>query len=298
MKLSSLRAVLVTAFSLSSALPALAQVLVTFPREGEAGAAKAVVFPADDAGTYVTVGIVGADVTSAKSGDQTFELLAQDTQSRVTLLKSATAGTPLKMGSSSSLKAGSALYKNVNKVGGICRVVSWEGSFHEQHLPLDFLRVHYSGQLPDPGQPLYNEAGELVAIAHQPSSDFGNGTYALPIEAVLRNVVDYKAHQSLRRCWLGLHLDQVDPIPRVVGLRPESPAAEVGLKKGDVLLGIANREITSYSSAINAFYYLIPGKKVELSFLRGTQVLTAQINPKAHPGYEAIEVEKAKLEKK
>ena len=286
-----------TAFSLSSILPILAQIQVTFPREGEAGGAKAIILPADDAGTYITVGIVGADVTSAKSGEQTFELLAQDTQSRVTLLKSATAGTPLKMGSSSSLKAGSALYKNTNKAGGICRVVSWEGSFHEQHLPLNFLRIHYSGQLPNPGQPLYNEAGELVAIAHQPSPDFGNGTYALPIEAVLRNVADYKANESLRRCWLGLHLDHIDPIPRVVGLRPESPAAEIGLKKGDVLLSIGDWEITTYSSAINAFYYLIPGQKAECRYLRGTQVLTGQLTPKAHPGYEAIEVEKAKHKK-
>ena len=298
MKLSSLRSVIMTAVSLSSLQLAHSQTQVTFPREGQSGDTEAIVLPADDAGTYFTIGIVGADVSSGKAGDQAFTLLAQDAQSRVTLLKSATPGTVLKMGSSRSLKPGSPLYRNTKQSGEICRVVSWEGSFHEQHLPLYFLRVHYNGVLPSPGQPLFNEAGELVAIAHQSSKEFGNGTYALPIEAVERNISDYRTHKSLRRCWLGLHLDHIDPIPRIVGLRPESPASEIGLRKGDILLTIGNQEITTYSSAINAFYYLIPGQKAECRYLRGTQIITAQITPKAHPGYEAIDVEMKKLEKK
>lgn len=289
MNLHSFRAVLTTAFSLPVLQFSLAQIPVTFPVEGQEGETQAVALPVDDEGTYLTVGIVGADVSKGKAGDQTFTLLGQDPQSRITLLRSEKAGTPPMFGSSSSLKPGSAVYKNPNKAGGICRIVSWEDSFHDQPLPLHFLRVHYSGTIPKPGQPLYDDAGKLVAIAHQPSPNFGKGTYALPIEAVIRNTSDFKAHQSLRRCWLGLHLDHKNPIPVIVGLRPESPAAEIGLQQGDVLVSLGDWQITTYFSAINAFYYLIPNQKTSCTYLRGTNLLTKEITPKAHPAYAAAE---------
>jgi S1-C subfamily serine protease len=128
----------------------------------------------------------------------------------------------------------------------------------------------------------------LVAIAHQPTPDFGNGVYALPIEAIKRNLTDYRTNKSLRRCWLGLHLDHLNPIPAVEGIRPESPSAKVGLKKGDILISLGEWSITTYSSAINAFYYLLPGQETNLRVLRGTQLLDLKITPLAHPGYSAV----------
>ena len=290
MKFSSFEAVLTgVVCSLFSAQSLPAQKQITFALGGQDGETQAVILPVDNAGTYLTVGVVGADVSTGKSGVQSYSLLAQDPQSRITLLKSDEVGTPPLFGSSSSLKPGSAVYKNPNKAGGICRVVSWEGSFHDQPLPLKFLRIHYSGSIPKPGQPLYDDAGKLVAIAHQPSPDFGKGTYALPIEAVVRNTADYKKHQSLRRCWLGLHLDHKNPIPAIVGIRPESPAAQIGLKQGDVLISLGDWPITTYPTAINAFYYLIPDQKVTCTYMRGTNLITSEITPKAHPAYAVIE---------
>lgn len=291
MNFRSFEVVLTLAFSLSLFVSqfSLAQISVVFPLEGQAGEAHVIALPVDQEGTYLTVGVVGADVSGGKSGDQAFKLLAQDPQSRITLLMAEKPGSPPLFGSSSSLKPGSAVYKNPNKAGGICRVVSWESSFYEQPLPLSFLRIHYSGSIPKPGHPLYDDAGKLVAIAHQPSPNFGKGTYALPIEAVIRNTVDFEKHQSLRRCWLGLHLDHKNPLPTIVGIRPESPADHAGLKKGDVLVSLGDLSITTYFSAINAFYYLVPDQKVPCTFLRGTNLITSEIVPKAHPAYEVAE---------
>lgn len=289
MKSRSFRAVFAAALSLSISQVIFAQTEVTFPIKGQEGETRAIILPVDQDGIYLTVGIVGADVSQGKSGDQTYTLLAQDPQSRITLLKSDQSGIPPLLGSSSSLKPGSAVYRNPNKSGGICRVISWEGSFHEQPLPLNFLRIHYSGSIPKPGQPLYDDTGKLVAIAHQPSPNFGKGTYALPIEAVVRNTVDFKAHNSLRRCWLGLHLDHKNPIPTIVGMRPDSPAEKIGLKQGDILISLGDWQITTYYSAINAFYYLIPDQKISCTYLRGTNLVTAEITPRAHPAYAVLE---------
>ena len=266
-----------------------ARITLTLPPEKEGGPdSQVIALPVDTKGHYVTVGIVGADASKASANNLAFSLIAQDPQSRCTILKGPIVQKIPALGSSKKLEPGSALYWKPNKSGAICRVVSWETSFHERQLPLSFLRVHCSAALPKPGQPLYNEVGDLVAIAHQPTPDFGNGVYALPIEAIKRNLTDYRTNKSLRRCWLGLHLDHLNPIPAVEGIRPESPSAKVGLKKGDILISLGEWSITTYSSAINAFYYLLPGQETNLRVLRGTQLLDLKITPLAHPGYSAV----------
>jgi S1-C subfamily serine protease len=285
-------AVLLAALSFLSP-PLFCQIKATLPLQGEA-TTKVMILPADDAGLFVTVGIVGADASKVKVGEQEFKLVAQDPQSRITLLKSEAAGKAPTFGDSTSLHPGTALYRNRHKQGSVSRVISREASFHGQQLPLSFFRVHYTGSIPVPGQPLYDEDGELVAIAHQPSPDFGAGTYALPIEAIARSLTDYRANGSIRRCWLGLHLDHLAPLPAVVGLRPKSPAALAGLQKGDILVSLGEKKITTYASAVDAFYYLIPGQEIECKFLRGTKLITEKMSPKIHPSYAALESSKEK----
>jgi S1-C subfamily serine protease len=266
-----------------------ARITLTLPPEKKGGSdSQAIALPVDTEGHYVTVGIVGADVSRTHSADHAFSLIAQDPQSRCTILKGPIVQQFSPFGSAKKLEPGSALYWQPNKSGAICRVVSWETTFHGRQLPLSFLRVHCSAALPKPGQPFYNETGDLVAIAHQATPDFGNGVYALPIEAITRNLSDYRTNKSLKRCWLGLHLDHLNPIPAVEGIRPKSPSAKVGLKKGDILISLGEWSITTYSSAINAFYYLLPGQKTDLRILRGTQVLDLEITPLAHPSYSVI----------
>ncbi|MGJ8698039.1 MAG: PDZ domain-containing protein [Verrucomicrobiaceae bacterium] len=264
-----------------------AQVLLTFPLSDDGGEAHAIALPVGGE-IYATVGVAGVDLAKAKVGGDSFEFLAHDPQSRITLLKGPKTESAPNFGKAQGLKAGDALYLKSGKQGAASLVVSWETQFHDQHLPLSFLRIHHPGALPKPGQPLYDEKGALVAISHQPTPDFGNGTYALPIEAVERNLEDFKTHKALRRCWLGLHLDHLNPIPAVEGVRPESPSGKVGLQKGDVLLSLGGWPVTTYGTAINAFYYLIPEKTTSLRVIRGTQVLDLQVTPQAHPTYDAI----------
>ncbi|MDA7935531.1 S1C family serine protease [Akkermansiaceae bacterium] len=265
-----------------------AQTLITLPHNKDGAESQAIALPLDTEGHYVTVGVVDADVTKATAGEDKFTLVVQDSQSRCTLLKGPKVKKVPTLGSSKYLNPGSALYQKADQSGSLLRVVSRETYFHDQLLPLQFLRISYNGTLPKPGQPLYDKDGKLVALAHQPTSDFGTGIYALPIEAITRNLEDYRANKTLKRCWLGLHLDHLNQIPLVEGVRPESPSSKVGLQKGDVLLSLGDWPVTTYSSAINAFYYLLPGQQTDLRILRGTKVLDLKITPVAHPTYSAV----------
>ncbi len=269
----------------------LAQRAVDFPRLDGEGKERAILVPVDDAGLYATIGVVAADVTKGKSGADTFELLAQDPQSRITLLRGVKGNEPAaKFQSGRSLKPG----EMVKRGGANAAVVSWESHFHDQLLPLSFLRVHHQGSVPAPGYPLKNEQGEIIALCHQATDAFGNGTYALPAEAVQSVVTSYQKYQKIRRSFCGINLDARDPIASIVGVRPDSPAAIAGIKKDDVLLAINTQPVTDYATAIDAFFYLVPGVEVEFKLLRGLEVKVLKVTPVIDPRHAASESQQKK----
>ena len=262
-----------------------ADLAITFPRFNGQGFEQAVAIPVDDQGLLVTVGVVSADLQKAKSGEEALEFVGQEPQSRLTLLKGKSGGPVPKFGKGMSLQAGDKIFRNVDKSGPISRVVSWETSYKDQLLPLAFLRIHHEGVIPKPGTALFDEAGKMVAICHQPTTAFGPGCYALPVEAITRVVKDFQTHKEFRRCWIGVHLDAPHPVASIVGLRPESPATEAGVKKGDIILSVGDWPVRNYADAVNAFFYLVAEEEVNFEVLRGAKRLSLKMKPVADPRY-------------
>lgn len=65
------------------------------------------------------------------------------------------------------------------------------------------------------------------------------------------------------------------PGVRLSGVRPDSPAAKVGLKEGDVLLGLGDFDITDLQSMTDALRAHRPGDTVMVRFRRGTAIDSA-----------------------
>jgi serine protease Do len=186
-----------------------------------------------------------------------------------------------------SLKPGDDLYLVAADHAAPSRVVKWETSYKGKVLPVALMRVHHPGEGPPlPGAPLFNAAGELVAICHQPAPQFGNGTFALPVEVVARVEADLKALGRVTSCWIGITVNASDPVLAIEMVRPGSPGAEAGLRKGDILLAIGPREVRTYAEARNAFYFLVAGQATSLRVLRGTQRLDLKVIPEVHPSLE------------
>ena len=274
------------AFSFALISPLLAGGVIQFPSSVQGKLHSAELVPVNAEGLYVTVGVVGADVSKGRSEGNAYQLLAQDPKSRLTLLKGPKGAEPVKFASSRSLKGGDLLKSLPNDNGETItsRVAGWGATFRDQQLPLTFLRINHSKN-PVPGHPLRNDRGEVVALCHQATNDLGKGTFAIPADAVLRNLANYEFSQSIEHSWLGLHLDVRNTVAFVVGTRPDSPAQKFGFAKGDILLQIGDWEVSGYSSAINAFYYLIPKKEVEFKILRGLEVKTMKVTPASHPEF-------------
>lgn len=269
---------------------ALAQPRVSF--ESEKGKKPLVASTvALEGGVLATVAVVGAIPDKAHLGVETsgpaLKLAIHDPVSRLTLLEIpdgiASTGV-VKRGTTRNLQSGSAIYLDPAKKDEPSRVVSWENRYRESVLPLSLMRVHHPGDLvPEAGTALYNADGELVAICHQAAPDFGRGTYALPVEVIARVEKDRKARGRVVRCWIGIVMEVKHTVPSIMTVRPESPAAKAGIKKGDILLQVGALEVRSYADAVNAFYYLVSGEQTVVKVLRGTEPLEMAVVPEVNP---------------
>ena len=106
------------------------------------------------------------------------------------------------------------------------------------------------------GGPLVSLNGEVVgintALAGRRAQVAGMG-YALPADRARRVATDLIAYGRVRRAFLGVQIEPADrsshdrPIPpgsvKIASVTPETPAAESGLRPGDVIVAIAGRTV-------------------------------------------------------
>ena len=216
-------------------------------------------------GRLAAIAVVGAKPDVAKmtgSSGGALKLEGHDPVTRLTILKGASSSeaSAAPLGSSLDLHPGDELFLSPDGGGRASRVVKWETSYQGKVLPVALIRVHHAGtKTPLPGTPLYNAEGEVVAICHQPASQFGNGTFALPVEVLKRVESDLMERGKVSPCWIGITVNASDPVLAVEMVRPSSPGSKAGIRKGDILLTVGLRRVSDYAEARNAFYYLVAG---------------------------------------
>jgi serine protease Do len=115
--------------------------------------------------------------------------------------------------------------------------------------------------------------------------------YAISSDSA-KPIIENLIHQGyVIRPWLGVGLWDVDPFVAaannlsvnqgalIVELVAGSPAANAGLKKGDVIIRFAGKEITNSGDLIQAINDCQIGQRVEITFVRGkdTKTTSAQL---------------------
>ncbi|HLH81061.1 MAG TPA: PDZ domain-containing protein [Chthonomonas sp.] len=131
------------------------------------------------------------------------------------------------------------------------------------------------------GGPLVNMQGEVVGI----NELGGNGVgFAIPSNLVRRVFEQVLTHGKVVRGYLGFEPLPVDKLGRKTGtlvaaVIPKSPAAEAGLKPGDVLLSINGMPTNiRFLEQVPLLYQQVtaikPGTRVSLQVLRQGKVLT------------------------
>ncbi|MFH1003774.1 MAG: trypsin-like peptidase domain-containing protein [Chloroflexota bacterium] len=139
------------------------------------------------------------------------------------------------------------------------------------------------------GGPLLNMSGEVIGINSVKIAQVGvEGVgYAISSHTALPIIEQLVQKGYVIRPWLGVVLRTVDPflvmrqnLPvdqgvMITEVAPNSPASRAGLQAGDVIVGFADREITSADDLILAINASQIGQSVSITYWRSNGRLTA-----------------------
>ncbi len=147
------------------------------------------------------------------------------------------------------------------------------------------------------GGPLVNLAGELIGINSAIYSRSGGSQgigFAIPVdvvESVTRQLVE---NGSVERGFLGVNFDAVSPalsqaagVPRgsaqVTAVTPDAPAAEAGLREGDIITHIDGRELRSSEELRTTIGNMAPGDRPTLTVHRdgGTREIAVRLGKRS-----------------
>ena len=168
---------------------------------------------------------------------------------------------------------------------------------------LDMIQTDAAINPGNSGGPLVNAAGEVIGVNSSIYSPTGGSVglgFAIPINRAKRVTEDLLEHGTVRRPWVGLQVELPraatprDALAAGVSIRavtPESPAARAGLRPGDQLLGVRDRELRNVYDWQTALLDLRVGEQVPIRFRRNGREMTATLVPSDLPQLTAPRVE-------
>jgi S1-C subfamily serine protease len=216
------------------------------------------------------------------------ERLVADSRSGVAILKIHTETPFLPVGDSDELAIASPvvtigypqglpLTPNYGIVGGL------DQGDPKQPFATTLIRANVPPQKGEGGAPLLNLKGEVIGILIS-SVDNKTACYALPIRAAEKIRADYVRFGEVRPGWVGVNIEDGDKEynqSRVVitGFEDNSPATEIGLQPGDILMQVGSVKIHSIADVRNASFFLSADQKVSISVYRDGRNVTFDVIP-------------------
>ena len=155
-----------------------------------------------------------------------------------------------------------------------------------------FSTIHLRANVPiqrgEAGAPLLNMKGEVVGIVVS-SLENNSAFYAVPIEAAEKIRSDFVRFGETRHGWIGVH--QFSEAPKAAaGSRVEitqvvedTPAAQSGIKPGDILLQLGQKKITEPVDVFDASFYVTAGDVVPVTVMRGNEKRIFHVRAALHP---------------
>lgn len=156
-----------------------------------------------------------------------------------------------------------------------------------QYFATSHLRANMAVQRGEGGAPVLNLNGEVIGIL---VSRIGEGTacHILPIRAAEKIRQDVARFGEARHGWVGVDVEEskhplAGSSAQIKSLNPQTPAAQSGLKSGDIILSIGGTKVTTSEDVIDAAYFLTAGDLTEVKILRGNDKFSITVKPAAHP---------------
>ncbi len=238
--------------------------------------------------SHVVDGASTITITFEDGMTRTATLLGQDDATDVAVLKIDADDVtlhPLELAGSASLDVGDEVAAigdpfgyarsiSTGIVSGVDRTIEAPNGFTVAHA----IQTDAALNPGNSGGPLLNAAGEVVGIADQIATggsqqNAGVG-FAIPIDLVTSELAKLKAGQKVTHAYIGVATSAASTSTRgaVIGtLTPGGPAAEAGLRAGDVVTKLGGATITDANDLVAAIADHEPGDRVEIRAKRGSE---------------------------
>ncbi|KIC17508.1 MULTISPECIES: trypsin-like peptidase domain-containing protein [unclassified Leisingera] len=225
-------------------------------------------------------------------------MIGADPLTDIALLKVET-GAPLtavEFGSSGDLRVGDEVLAMGSPFGLAGTVTSGIVSATSRNInsgPFDdFIQTDAAINKGNSGGPLFNAEGEVVGVNTMIYSPGGGSVgigFAVPSDMVQKIVADLEDDGEITRGWLGVQIkplseDAANVLGReagkgvvIEGVEPGSPAAEAGLKPGDVVLRFGKTETVEVRDLTSAVAMNPPGAETRIQVLRKGKEVTLNV---------------------
>ncbi len=132
------------------------------------------------------------------------------------------------------------------------------------------------------GGPLLNSKGKVIGI-NSAKAQSGEGLgFAIPINTAKPIVDEIKTKGEFKRSYIGIKgasiSDYLQAYPDadlgtetgvyIVQIYTDSPAAQAGLKEGDIIIGLEDKDVDNMTQLISGLFQYRPGDKVKLTVIR------------------------------
>ncbi len=242
--------------------------------------------------------VEGADKVTVKlNGDKsaglTAKIVGTDAETDLALLKveSKTALPVLKFGDSDAMEVGDWVVAIGNPFGLSNTVTAGILSAKGRDIhagPFDnFLQTDASINPGNSGGPLINMEGEVIGINTAISANGQGIGFAIPSSLASKVINDLREGKKVSRGWLGVTIQDVDEnTAKALGLKKaggaligsvldNEPADKAGLRAGDVIVRVGDKDIDSASALTRSVAGLKPDTKVDIVVMRnGKEVKT------------------------
>ena len=249
----------------------------------------------DPTGTLYTAYSVGGEADSVmvefKGKKYPARQLLADLRSGVAMLKVDLPSPSLPIGSSEQLEIATPVVTigyplDLAETPSFGMIAGFDRKCFGGYFPTKHLRVNLPPQRGEGGAPLLNLKGEVVGILLY--SFESNSCYALPIEAAEKIRSDYVRFGEPRYGRIGTNVQEAtSPVEGSRALTTEvmkdTPAAESGLKSGDIVLQIGRTKVHEPEDILEASFFLTAGDAVPITVMRGNEKITFQIQADLHP---------------
>jgi S1-C subfamily serine protease len=255
--------------------------------------------------TSVTVRIGDGQVVKAK-------IAGEDPSTDLALLLVDPKGLdlhPLELGSSKAVEVGDPTVAIGNPFGLDRTLTTGVVSAKQRQIPSllegfqidDVIQTDAAINPGNSGGPLIDALGRVIGVNSQiQTGGASNGNvgigFAVPIDTAKEVIPQLRSKGRVDRAYLGVSTAATDPAldganqvkgARILGVVPNSPADEGGLRRGDVIEKIGDTPIESSEQISAAVTKHKPGETVAIQIVRGGSKKTVEVRLATRPGLSA-----------